>query len=54
MVQGGAAGIDEDMLEFWGKVFDLGGGDYFDITNIYYINFGDRDTLNMRRFRELL
>lgn len=54
VVQGGAAGTMPEMLDFWGEVFELGGGGYFDIANIHYINYGDLSTLNVRKFRELM
>jgi hypothetical protein len=53
VVQGGAAGSG-DTLEYWGRVFELGGGEYFDIANIHYISHWDRDTLNVRDFRALM
>ncbi|MBU2560342.1 hypothetical protein KKA03_05555 [archaeon] len=53
VVQGGAAG-SEDTQAFWGEVFDLGGGDYFDIANIHFINYGDAVTLNVKGFKVLM
>jgi hypothetical protein len=53
VVQGGAAGSG-DTLEYWGRVFDLGGGEYFDIANIHYISHWDKDTLNVRDFKALM
>jgi len=54
IVQGGAAGIDTNMLAYWRKIFELGGDDYFDIANIHFINFGDLSTLNVKDFKKLL
>lgn len=54
VVQGGCAGTQENMLDYWDKVFDLGGADYIDITNIHFIKFGDVDSLNVAGFKELL
>lgn len=54
IVQGGAAGIDKYMLDYWKKIFDLGGADYFDIANIHYIDFGDLTTLNVKEFKKLM
>ena len=54
VVQGGAAGIDPKMNDYWEKVFELGGGNYFDIANIHYVNYGDTDTLNVKDFKKLL
>ncbi len=54
VVQGGAAGTDDDMMTFWDSVFAAGGGDYFDIGNIHYVNQGDLDTLNVKDFKELM
>lgn len=54
VVQGGAAGAAEDNLDYWGDIFDLGGGDYFDIANIHYINSGDLSSLNVTAFSNLM
>ncbi len=54
VVQGGAAGNMPHMLNFWGEVFDLGGGGYFDIANIHFINHGDLETLNVEDFKKLM
>lgn len=54
VLQGGAAGMDASMLEYWGGVLDLGAAQYFDIANIHYIKHGDLSTLNVRAFKELL
>jgi hypothetical protein len=53
VVQGGAAGSD-DTREFWGRVFDLGGAEYFDIANVHFINYGDEYTLNVKDFKALM
>lgn len=53
VVQGGAAGSDDTQV-FWGVVFDRGGGAYFDIANIHFINYGDVDTLNVADFKVLM
>lgn len=53
VVQGGAAG-SEDTRAFWSEVFDRGGGEYFDIANIHFINYGDADTLNVADFKALM
>ncbi|MBU0457220.1 MAG: hypothetical protein ABH824_02810 [Nanoarchaeota archaeon] len=54
IVQGGAAGIDSEMIAYWNKIFQLEGGNYFDIANIHYINYGDADTLNVKDFKKLM
>jgi len=54
VVQGGAAGAEQNMLEYWANIFDLGGAEYFDVANIHYINYGDSTTLNVKEFKELL
>ncbi len=51
IVQGGAAGIETSFLSFWKKVFDLGGGDYFDIANVHFIGAGDITNLNVKVFK---
>lgn len=53
VVQGGAAGVQEEFLSFWENVFDLGGGAYFDIANIHCIGCEDSD-LNVGEFKEVL
>ena len=53
VVQGGAAGSQKTKI-FWDKVLDLGGGDYFDIANVHFINHGDLKTLNVKEFKKLL
>lgn len=54
VVQGGAAGSSPDMLDYWDKVFELGGGQYFDIANIHYIGQGDINSLNVKPFKKIL
>jgi len=54
VLHGGVAGVEPKMISFWSKVFDLGAEKYFDIANIHFINFGDRNTLNVRPFKDLL
>lgn len=54
VVQGGAAGAAEDDLDYWGDIFDLGGGDYFDIANIHCINCDDMTSLNVTAFSNLM
>lgn len=54
VVQGGAAGIMDSMISYWRKIFELGGGNYFDIANIHYINNGDLGTLNVNNFKKLV
>lgn len=54
VVQGGAAGIRPDMLNYWRKIFELRGANFFDIANIHYINSGDLNTLNTKDFKKLL
>ena len=52
-VQGGAAGSMETD-SYWGALFDMGAGDFFDIANIHYIGSEDTGTLNSKSFKELL
>jgi hypothetical protein len=54
VIQGGAAGINIEHIGFWEKFFELGGGDYVDITNIHYIRYMDEDTLNVAGWKDLL
>lgn len=54
VVQGGAAGAQNEFLSFWENVFKAGGGNYFDIANIHYIRMGDASTLNVKAFKSLL
>lgn len=54
VVQGGAAGVQDEFLLFWDNVFELGGGSYFDIANIHHIGGPDTATLNVNDFKLLL
>lgn len=54
VLQGGAAGTDASMLEYWNGVLGLGAAQYFDIANIHYIKHGDLSTLNVQGFKALL
>ncbi len=54
VVQGGTSGNSATAIAYWGDIFDLGGGDFFDIANIHYINSGDLATLNVSDFESLL
>ena len=54
VVQGGAAGNHKEAKNYWRKVFEFGGGDYFDIANIHYIGVGDLSTLNVNEFKKLM
>ena len=53
VLHGGAAG-SEKTLEYWGELFEMGIGDYFDIANIHFIGFGDKPTLNVAEYKKLL
>ncbi|MFQ5888099.1 MAG: hypothetical protein ACE5HY_05330, partial [Candidatus Hydrothermarchaeales archaeon] len=53
VVQGGAAGSGAT-ITYWSTIFDLGGGDYFDIANIHFISHGDQSTLNVKEFKSLM
>jgi len=54
VLHGGAAGINHTTLEYWEDIFDLGGGNYFDIANIHFIGSWDAATLNVKDFKALL
>ncbi len=54
VLHGGASGIDDDTLNYWSGLLDIGIGSYFDIGNIHYINAGDVDNLNVQAFDNLL
>ncbi len=54
VVQGGAAGTEQWMTDFWNEVFENGGADYFDIANIHHISQGDESTFNVKDFKALL
>lgn len=53
VVQGGAAGSRET-LDYWGEVFDLGGGSFFDVANIHFIGEWDVGTLNVKDYGKLM
>jgi len=52
VVQGGMAGMMQVCTSFWQAVFDLGGADYFDITNMHSIGHGEH--LNIPSFKKFL
>jgi len=52
VVQGGASGNHDEPTVFWDKVFSVGGGDYIDVANIHFINYGDETTLNVNDFKK--
>ncbi|HII14984.1 MAG TPA: DUF333 domain-containing protein [Nanoarchaeota archaeon] len=52
VLHAGAAGTEDWMLAFWGKVFDSSKD--FDIANIHFIMMGDKATLNVKDFKALL
>ena len=55
VLQGGMAGLSSDMLVFWRKVFDLGGGEYFDIANIHSIDTDEyREDMHIFSFKKIL
>lgn len=54
VVQGGAMGNMKEALDYWKQVFEYGGGDYFDIANIHFIEYGDLSSLNVKDFKDLL
>jgi hypothetical protein len=54
VVQGGMEGIDPKFTSYWDQVYKAGGGEYFDVGNIHYINNGDLANLNVAKYRELL
>lgn len=53
VLPGGMAGIGGFMTKFWKKVFKMGGGKYFDIGNIHFINAQARD-FNASEYKNLL
>jgi len=53
IVSGGMAGVANDNKEFWEKVFDFGGSNYFDIGNIHSIS-SDSDSLYGEEYKEFL
>ena len=54
VVLGGAAGIQEDSLEYFRQVFEAGGDSYIDVANVHYINSGNLADLNVGAFRDLM
>jgi len=45
----------DEMLVFWRKVFDLGGGEYFDIANIHSIDTDEyREDMHIFSFKKIL
>ncbi|MBD3262755.1 hypothetical protein GF374_00040 [Candidatus Woesearchaeota archaeon] len=54
VLQGGAQNAMPDNLDFWRKVYDFGGANYFDIANIHYITEGDVKTLNTKNFKAMM
>lgn len=54
IVQGGAAGVQNEFLSFWEDVFKLGAGNYFDIANIHSIGTQDVSDFNVKKFKSLL
>ncbi|MBU2638756.1 MAG: hypothetical protein KJ955_07320 [Nanoarchaeota archaeon] len=52
VLHAGSAGNSESTLSFWGKVFDITKD--FDIANTHFVKFGDKATLNVKAFRQLL
>ncbi|MFH1285241.1 MAG: hypothetical protein ABIH99_01540 [Candidatus Micrarchaeota archaeon] len=53
VVQGGAAGSFETN-SFWGKIFDLGGAQFFDVANIHYVAQEYSSNLNVKSYKELM
>lgn len=51
VLHGGAAGTQSFMLNYWQKILELGGGDYFDLANVHYINANEPKTLNVADFK---
>ncbi len=54
IVQGGAAGTMDFMLDYWKNIFNLGAAEYFDIANIHYIGSGELSNLNVKEFKKLM
>jgi hypothetical protein len=52
VLHAGAAGVQDYMLEYWGKAFD--NKIDFDIANIHFIKRTDLNTLNVKEFKILL
>jgi len=53
VVKGGMAGVMDENIEFWEKIFSLGGDSYFDIGNIHSIN-SDSDAINGPEYKAFL
>jgi len=49
VVQGGMAGMEDWMVSFWQKVFDLGAASYFDIANMHSIAHGEHLNILCRK-----
>jgi len=54
VLHGGGAGMMHVTLSYWEYIFDLGGGEYFDIANIHFLGAGDGANLNVKDFKNLL
>jgi len=54
VVQGGASGNHDEPTEFWSEAFSLGAGDFMDVANTHFINYGDESTLNVRDFKKIM
>ena len=53
VVKGGMAGVMDENIEFWEKIFNLGGDSYFDIGNVHSIN-SDSDAINGPEYKAFL
>ena len=53
VVSGGMAGVMNEALDFWDEVFELGGGNYFDIGNIHSIS-SDSNSLYGNEYKDFL
>ncbi len=64
VIQGAAAGVESEFIDFWDNFFKIGGGEYFDIADVHYVGIdiatgrtvglGDKSTLNAADFKALL
>ncbi len=55
VLHAGMAGMQEEFVEFWTPVFELGAGDYFDIANIHSISTSERtEDLFLISFKKFL
>jgi len=55
VVQGGMAGMQKEVREFWAPILDQGGGDYFDIVNNHTISTDERrEDLYMIKLKKFL